>query len=55
LGKFAASLNVKKSKMSQLALTLLTRGLYPWTLLGAVYMGLTVAFGGLQLSSAGTD
>jgi len=42
VGKFAASLNVKKSKMSQLALTLLTRG----STLGAVYMGLTVALGG---------
>jgi len=51
-------LNVKKSSVSAsggFALTLLTRGSTPGLCWGAVYRGLTVAFGGLQFSSGGTD
>jgi len=55
VGKFAASLNVKKSKMSQLALTLLTRGSTPELCWGLFIWASQLHLGGLQLSSAGTD
>jgi len=59
VSKFAVSIERQKVKSVSasggFASIFLTRGSTPGLCWGAVYRGLTVAFGGLQLSSAGTD